>query len=236
MRIWTPIVLLIILAGISGCSSSEGPQDASATPADAASQPAATAATGSSSTPAADVPKVSTPAVPAPKPIVIPAGTELSVILADSLHSGKNKAGDEFVANLAAPLMIDSRTAIDKGAKVQGRVVDLEGSGRVSGKATMTLTLTGVTHKGKVIPIVTKTHFEEAKGTKGRDAAVIAGAAGVGAAIGAIAGGKKGAATGGAIGGAAGTGTVLATKGEEVEYPAETRLAFTLDKELQIIP
>ena len=69
---------------------------------------------------------------------------------------------------------------------------------------------------------------------KGRDAGVIAGGGGVGAAIGAITGGKKGAATGAIIGGAAGTAAVLATKGKEVEFDSETKLTFTLDKPVQL--
>ena len=53
---------------------------------------------------------------------------------------------------------------------------------------------------------------------------------GFGAVIGAIAGGGKGAATGAAIGGAGGTGAVLATRGEDVHYPPETRLNFVLSE------
>ena len=50
-----------------------------------------------------------------------------------------------------------------------------------------------------------------------RVAEKIGAGAGIGAAIGAIVGGGKGAAKGAAIGGAAGTGTVLATRGKDVE-------------------
>ena len=57
-----------------------------------------------------------------------------------------------------------------------------------------------------------------------------------GAAIGAIAGGKKGAAVGAAVGGGGGTAAVLATKGKEVEYPAESRLTFTLAQDASIAP
>jgi len=152
------------------------------------------------------------------------------------LDSGENQAGDQFSGNLGAPITVDGRTIIAKGAKVQGRVVDAESSGRVKGRANMRLVLTGVMHDGKMIPIVTKANFIEAEGTKGRDAAVIGGGAGIGTAIGAIAGGKKGAATGAIIGGAAGTGTVLATKGKEVELAAESKLAFTTDKDFRVNP
>ena len=75
---------------------------------------------------------------------------------------------------------------------------------------------------------------QTAEQTKSRDAKVIAGGAGVGAVIGAIAGGKKGAAIGAAVGGGAGTAGVLATKGKEVEYPAEHKLSFRLEREVEM--
>jgi hypothetical protein len=73
-----------------------------------------------------------------------------------------------------------------------------------------------------------------AEATKKRDAAIIGGGAGIGAAIGAITGGGKGAAIGAAVGGGAGTGTVLATKGKEIRYGAETVLTFTLAGAVEI--
>ena len=59
-------------------------------------------------------------------------------------------------------------------------------------------------------------------------------AAAIGTVIGAIAGGKKGAAEGAAIGGGAGTGTVLATKGKEVELGPEAKLKFTVEKSFEV--
>ena len=112
----------------------------------------------------------------------------------------------------------------------------VDGAGRVSGKATMSVALTGVMYKGKMVPITTKDFAAEAESSKGRDGAMIGGGAGLGAIIGAIAGGGKGAAIGAAVGGASGTGAVLATKGKEVDFPAEFKLTFTLDKDLSVLP
>jgi hypothetical protein len=197
----------------------------------AAPQPEQTAALRNE--PAVPVPP---PAPKKPEPVIVPVGTELNVILSDPLNSGKNKAGDVFVASLAAPVYANGATLLERGAKVNGTVVAAEGSGRVSGKANMKLALTGVTHNGKMVTITTNDLAAEAESTTGRDAKVVGGGAGIGAIIGAIAGGKKGAAVGAAVGGGAGTGTVLATKGKEVDFPAESKLTFTLGKELSVIP
>jgi hypothetical protein len=118
---------------------------------------------------------------------------------------------------------------------VRGRVVDAKESARVKGRASIQLTLTDIVRDNqKDVTISTKTYTAVAESTTKRDAAIIGGGAGVGAAIGAIAGGGKGAAIGAAVGGGAGTGTVLATKGKEVHYPPETRLTFTLSSSVEI--
>jgi hypothetical protein len=131
--------------------------------------------------------------------------------------------------------VVGGRTVLAKGTKVHGRVVEAKESGRVKGRASIELKLTEIVRKdGKSVDISTKTYSALAPATKKRDAAIIGGGAGLGAVIGALAGGGKGAAVGAAVGGGAGTGTVLATKGKEVRYGAETRLVFTLASPAEI--
>lgn len=168
---------------------------------------------------------------PAPPPkIIVPAGTALRVRLNEGVSASKSEPGTEFSASLSDPVVVNGKTVLPQGAKVIGRVIDAKESGRVKGRASLSLVLTSVVHNGKSVPVETQTYVGVAKSTKKRDAGVIGGAAGVGAVIGAIAGGGKGAATGAAIGGAGGTGAVLATRGEDVHYPPETRLTFVLSR------
>jgi len=167
---------------------------------------------------------------PPPKKITIPAGTSLHVRLNDGVSASKSEPGTAFSATLSDPVVVDGKTLLPQGTRVVGRVVDTKESGRVKGRASLSLALTSVDYNGKSVPVETQTYVGVAKPTKKRDAGIIGGAAGVGAAIGAIAGGGKGAATGAAIGGAGGTGTVLATRGEDVHYFPETRLNFVLSK------
>ena len=155
---------------------------------------------------------------PEPK-VVIPAGTHFRIALIDAVSSDKSRPGDSFMASLAEPIVVDGKTVLEKGTRVQGRVVDAKESGRVNGKS---------------LSISTKPYRAVAESTKKRDAAIIGGGAGVGAAIGAIAGGGKGALVGAAIGGGAGTGTVLATKGKEIHYSPETRIPFILANSVEI--
>jgi len=166
--------------------------------------------------------------------VVIPSATLLKVSLLDAIDSNTSSVGDYFMADLSEAVMRDGVTLLQKGAKLRGRVVDVEKAGRVKGRATISLTLTDIVQGDRMIPISTGTFSATADSTQKRDAGVIAGSAGVGAVIGAIAGGKKGAAIGGATGGGAGTGVVLATKGEGIHYGPETRLNFTLLNPVQL--
>src|SRR5437867_13185287 len=90
--------------------------------------------------PAIDVPK--TPSAPAV--FEIPAGTPIRVTLIDGVSSRKSKSGDMFRATLAEPVVVDGTRVLEKGVKVQGRVLDAEQSGRVKGRAKISLTLMSV--------------------------------------------------------------------------------------------
>jgi hypothetical protein len=158
----------------------------------------------------------------------IPSGTVLRISLIDALDTKQSAVNDHFVASLSEPLVMNGTTVVPKGTLVYGRVVDVQGAGKVKGRASIRLELTQLVHGNKTLEISTNAFTAEAESTEGRDAAVIAGGAGVGAVIGAIANGKKGAGIGAITGGGAGTGVVLATKGKEIHYGPETNLNFTL--------
>ena len=234
-------VFLLAAFALAACSSntaedakSAAPNPAVAATPSATPEPAVKDLAAAAKPPAVPDKPAAPPPAPKPTTVTVPAGTELNVILIDPLSSDKNNAGDKFMASLAEPLVIGGKTVAAKGTKVQGRVVDAEGAGRVKGRASIRLVLNGIVDGAKTIAIVTKPFAVEAEATKGRDAAVVGGGTGIGAAIGAATGGKKGAGLGALIGGAAGAGTVLATKGKEVEFPSESKLHFTLDQKVEL--
>jgi len=169
------------------------------------------------------------PPKPQPRTVTIPAGTLLSVRLAQTLNSDQLKPGDAFSATLDQPLIVDGFIIAERGARVQGRVVDAQQAGRVKGVSHLALQLVSLhTSDGQNISLKTQTFEKEGEKSVGKDAAKVGAAAAIGAAIGAIAGGGRGAAIGAGVGGAAGTGGVLATRGKPVELKVETRLTFKL--------
>jgi hypothetical protein len=212
------LVIVVFILSLAACSKNEAEPNKLVT-----STPAPPAPT---SEPAPDAAKAKAPET------TIPTGTKLHVVLVDGLSTSRNKVGDRFTASLAAPLVIDGNTILDKNTKLKGRVTDLAGSGRVKGRASIRLVLTDIVYQGADVSISTKPFVAVAQGTKKRDAAIIGGGTGLGALIGGVAGGGKGALIGAAVGAGAGTGTVLATKGKELSYPPETKMSFTLAKDI----
>jgi hypothetical protein len=223
--------LQVLLAGVFGCAA-ESTEKAAANARVEAADARLDAANANARVNTATA--TATQAVAVNGKITIPSGTILKVLLIDGLSTDTNSTGDRFLASLGEPVVADGRTLLSKGTKVRGRVISVEESGRVKGRASIRLALTDIMQDNKVIPITTNTFSATAKASKTRDTEIIAGGAGVGAAIGAIAGGAKGAAIGAIAGGGAGTGAVLATKGKAIHYPPETRLTFTLANSIRL--
>jgi len=202
-----------------------------------AAQPAEPAPYNPPPPPAAQVARVSEPAPPPAAPPVPPqprtvtmnAGTLISVRLAETLTTEKLNAGDAFSATIDRPLVVDGLAIAERGARVEGRVIEAVRAGRVKGVSSLSIHLTRLhTSDGQTVQIATDPFRKQGETSKAEDAKKVGIGAGIGAVIGAIAGGGKGAAIGAGVGGAAGGGAVAATRGEEVVLPVETRLDFRI--------
>ena len=167
-------------------------------------------------------------------PVVIPAGTVLSVRTQTTLSTHTTRTGEEVHATLESPLVVSGLTLAPLGADAILLVADSNPGGRVKGKAILGLRLTALQIAGGTRPVTTTVAWHEAHATKRKDAAKIGILAGVGAAIGAIAGGGKGAAIGAGAGGGAGTALVLSTHGDPAVIPAESVLQFRLEQPITI--
>lgn len=203
---------------------------APAAPAPAPDQPRTAAAEPAPVVPA-PVQAVQAPPPPPREPqrVTVPAGTTVTVRLAETVSSERNQPGDTFSATLDQPLIVDGFAIAERGARVTGSIVEAQQAGRVRGLSAITLQLTKLrTSDGQDVTISTEKFAKQGDKSTGDDAKKVGIGAALGAAIGAIAGGGKGAAIGAGVGGAAGTGTVMATRGKPVELPVETRLTFKL--------
>jgi hypothetical protein len=114
------------------------------------------------------------------------------------------------------------------------KLVDAQQSGKLTGRAELTLDLMSVKVNGQVVDIHTQSISRQSDSRGQQTAKVAGGTAAVGAIIGAIAGGGKGAVIGAGAGGAAGAGAEAVTHGQRVKVPSETRLTFVLNTAINI--
>src|SRR4029079_11220726 len=107
--------------------------------------------------------------------------------------------------------------ALPEGTPITGTVVEANESGRVKGRASVGFKVDRMTIRNESQKVQTAEVRREAEADKKSDVKKGGIGAGLGAVVGGVIGGGKGAAIGAVAGG---TGTVLATKGGEIEVPA----------------
>jgi hypothetical protein len=163
------------------------------------------------------------------------AGTAITIRMIDSIDSQRDQMGKTFRASLDEPV-VDSNgnTIIARGADAVVKLVDDRESGKITGKTILTLNLVSISVNGRMVDVNSMNVTEQSASRTGRSEKVIGGTAAVGAIIGAIAGGGKGAAIGAGAGAGAGTVAEVATKGQRVHIPSETRLTFTLQDPVRL--
>jgi hypothetical protein len=168
------------------------------------------------------------------EPIIVPAGTALTVRLGQAVGSKISQAGQSFTGTLASAIVIGGKTAIPAGANVTGNVTDAKPLGRFAGGASLSLQLTAINLNGTDRAVQTSAVTQTAKGKGKRTAVMAGGGAALGALIGGLAGGGKGAAIGAVAGGGAGTGGAAFTGNKDIVLPAESALSFALTQPLEI--
>jgi hypothetical protein len=170
-----------------------------------------------------------------PSELFVPVGTLLTVRTRDPPSSNRNEIGDEFLADLSQPLVVDGWVVARAGQTAIGRVVRAVESGRIRGTSELGIELSELLLvDGQQSPI--RTQFIRSDGTTfvDRDVGALATGTGLGAIIGGVASGGKGAAIGAGGGAAASVIAVLSTRGRSTEVAVETELTFRLDAPLTI--
>ena len=169
-----------------------------------------------------------------PAKITVPEGTALPLVLETTLSSATSAEGDAVNAKLTDDVRVGERVVAPAGSEVKGRVTAAVRSGKVKGRARLAFAFDTLVVKGKPVEIATTSVDITAENTKKKDATIIGGATAGGAILGAIIDGKKGAAIGAGVGAAGGTGTVLATRGKEVELRSGQSVTVKLTGSAQI--
>ena len=169
-----------------------------------------------------------------PAAVEIPAGTAFTIRMIDAVDSEKNRVGETFRASMDEPVLVNGKTVVPRGADAVVKLVDDKESGKLTGRAELTLYLVSVKVNDRVVDLNTQTVTQASEGRGSGTAKAAGGGAALGAIIGAIAGGGKGAAIGAATGAGAGTAVRVLTKGQQVRIPSETRLSFALENAVRL--
>jgi hypothetical protein len=167
---------------------------------------------------------------------VIPNGTQVVAVLNSDLSTQTTRDGDRFTMTVRSPSEYD-------GATIEGRVTNVNRSGRITGRSEMTLDFDTIrlrdgrsyrfagileaarTPGNEVVRVDNEGAIREGSQTERTITRTAIGTA-VGAIIGAIAGGGKGAAIGAVIGAGAGAGSVYVQGSDDLNLTAGTELTI----------
>ncbi|HTS36776.1 MAG TPA: hypothetical protein VMH04_13960 [Candidatus Solibacter sp.] len=219
------LALAMIELATTGCSSKPAANNSTDSSTTADNQPAPGASTSATEEKKTEKKK---------EPLVVPAGTSITVSLRSALGSKLSQPGSTFQGSVAKSVMVGGAVAIPKGATVSGTVTDAKALGKFSGGAVLQVRLDSINLNGADMQVQAALRTFNAKGKGKRTAVLAGGGAAVGGIIGALAGGGKGAAIGMAAGGGAGAGGAAFTGNKDIVLPAESDLTFELSQPLEI--
>jgi hypothetical protein len=168
---------------------------------------------------------------------IVPNNTRLTAVLNTDLNTQGVASGDRFNMEVRSPSQY-------RGAEIEGVVSKIESSGRITGRAEMTLNFDRIrlrdggtydfrgdiesirTPDGNEVRIESEGTVKEEDSQTTRTITRTGIGAAIGAVIGAVAGGGSGAAIGAAVGAGAGAGSVLIQGSDELDLPSGTEVTI----------
>jgi hypothetical protein len=139
------VLAILLLLVLPACKHKEAAPSNENTAGVPASPPANNPPSPAANPVAAPAPAAAQPEPPAPpQPIVVSAGTAITIRLTEELGSKTSQSGQTFGATIDKDVIVDGQTAIPASSNVTGRVVTAKPAGRLAGEATLVLRLTSV--------------------------------------------------------------------------------------------
>lgn len=183
------------------------------------------------------------------KHVMVPAGTQLALVLQNSINTKTAQPGDAIYCETIYPVVVNNRILIPVGSFVRGEVTEVKRPGRIKGRGALhvrfdELTLPNgytTTLHASLAGAGTPENEEvdrteggvKADSTKSEDIATVGTTTAAGAGIGAIAGRSgKGTAIGAGAGAAAGLAWVLLTRGRDVMLQRGQTFEIVLNRDL----
>lgn len=120
-RLWLAVGAAGLFA-VAGCSNQSQSEAANQPP----NQPAHKATDTAKNPAAAKSVSVSAKVTEPPQLVTVPKGMAITATVNQTLATDKNHPGDSFAASLSAPIQVDGKTVIPKGARLTGHVVTVK--------------------------------------------------------------------------------------------------------------
>jgi hypothetical protein len=156
--------------------------------------------------------------------ILLPAGTEISVRIADRVDTNHLHTGDLLTGIVDPSLMLNDRVVIPRGTEAHMHLAENKKGGHLVGKAEVQIELTGLVMNGQELEVVSDTYHKDQGTIAAKTKAAGPASAGAGADV----------ATGSGPG--VGVSPVVAIfHAAKVDLPPETRVKFTLTVPLTVI-
>jgi outer membrane biosynthesis protein TonB len=176
---------------------------------------------------------VETAPVEVPEPrfeeYTVKADSVLGIRLDQSVSSATARLEDRVTASVSRDVLVNGRTAVPAGARLEGNVTLVEPGSKFKGRARLGIRFhTLVMADGLRVPIQTETLFRDGDSATGSTAKKVGGGAAAGAILGAVLGGKKGAIIGAGVGAAGGTAAVVAGDNKDAVLESGTPLTMRL--------
>ena len=182
----------------------------------------------------------------------IPQGSHVALKLVNSITTRTAREGDYVYMTTATPIAADNHILVPVGSYVQGVVTKSVRSGRISGKAELSIRLETLTFPdGRVLRITPKVTSVDSEGTDqkvqgsegqiqqgsdvGHDAAKVATMSGTGAALGGLSTQTwRGAGIGAGVGAGVGAAVVMLTRGREVVLRSGATVDAVFDRAVPV--
>jgi hypothetical protein len=166
--------------------------------------------------------------------VQIYANTPITVRLIDAVKSDDAAPGALYQASIDQPVYWSGRLTIPAHSAAVVQLLDKTDSGRLTGKATLSLALTKIDINGTLYNVQTTDNVQASGNRAGASAKITGGTAAAGALLGALAAGGRGAAIGAGSGAAAGAAVSALRPGQKLNFSPETKLTFRLASPLSL--
>jgi hypothetical protein len=178
---------------------------------------------------AVEPPPVQDPPKPRFEDVTVKADAVVGIKLDQNVSSETARVEDRVTARVTRDVMVDGRTAIAAGTRLEGVVTQAERGGKFKERARLAIRFNMlVLADGLRVPIQTEAILREGDSPSSEAGSKIGGAAVAGAIIGGLIGGKRGAVIGSTAGAAGGTAVVASGGRNEAAIQSGVPLTLRL--------